>query len=239
MAGEMEDGRQGEWSQQQLNIILAQEQWDARQEQQQYDRWQQDCQQQQRQKQYQQQQQEPQPQYQPQQSQQYQQQQQEPQPQYQPQQPQYQQQQQQQEQQPQHQQLQQQQQQEQQPQYSSQLQQQQQQYPAPNGPSHFPFPASHLLTAQYWMPMSGLHGQCSMIDGGVETWVADNGASQHMTFNPDYLYNRRTPSPENAQVYIGDGTMLQVEFVGSVNLTFHSSGQDVRVTLESVFFLPS
>ncbi|CAN0545759.1 unnamed protein product, partial [Laminaria digitata] len=46
------------------------------------------------------------------------------------------------------------------------------------------------------------------------------------------------PSPENAQVYIGDGTMLQVEYVGSVNLIFHSKGQDVRVTLKSVSFLP-
>ncbi|CAN0458548.1 unnamed protein product, partial [Laminaria digitata] len=72
---------------------------------------------------------------------------------------------------------------------------------------------------------------------GVETWVADNGASQHMTFNPDYLYNRRPPFPENAQVYIGDGTMLQVEYVGSLNLTFHSAGQDIRVTVESVSFL--
>ncbi|CAN0426840.1 unnamed protein product, partial [Laminaria digitata] len=88
------------------------------------------------------------------------------------------------------------------------------------------------------MPMSGLHGQCSMTDGGVETWIADNGASQHMTYNPEYLYNRRSPSPENAQVYIGDGTILQVEYVGSVDLTFHSSGQDVRETLESVSFLP-
>ncbi|CAN0566656.1 unnamed protein product, partial [Laminaria digitata] len=86
--------------------------------------------------------------------------------------------------------------------------------------------------------MSGLLSQCSMIDGEIESWVADNGASQHMTFNSDYMYNRRPASPENAQVYIGDGTMLQVEFVGSLDLTFYSAGQDVPVTLESVSFLP-
>ena len=41
-----------------------------------------------------------------------------------------------------------------------------------------------------------------------------------MTYNSDCLYNRRPPSPENAQVYIGDGTVLTVEYVGSLELVF-------------------
>ena len=49
--------------------------------------------------------------------------------------------------------------------------------------------------------MSGLLSQCSTLDGTVESWVADNGASQHMTFKPNDLYNRPS-SPVTAQVYI-------------------------------------
>ena len=58
-----------------------------------------------------------------------------------------------------------------------------------------------------------------------------------MTYNSNCLYNRRPPSPENAQVYVGDGTVLTVEYVGSLDLIFHSA-QDARVTLGSVSFIP-
>ena len=59
-----------------------------------------------------------------------------------------------------------------------------------------------------------------------------------MTPNPDHMYNKRLPSPENAILFIGDGTELVVEYVGSVDFIFHST-EDVRVTLESVLFIPS
>ena len=59
-----------------------------------------------------------------------------------------------------------------------------------------------------------------------------------MTPNPDHMYNKRLPSPENAIIFIGDGTELVVEYVGSVDFIFHST-EDVRVTLESVLFIPS
>ena len=55
--------------------------------------------------------------------------------------------------------------------------------------------------------------------------------------NPKSLYNLRPPSPENANVYIGDGIEFQVRFVGTLDLIFLSA-QDVPVTVESVSFLP-
>ena len=59
-----------------------------------------------------------------------------------------------------------------------------------------------------------------------------------MSFNHNDLYNRRPPTPEDAEVYIGDGTRLTVEYVDSLDITFHSPTGDVQVTLESVSLLP-
>ena len=59
-----------------------------------------------------------------------------------------------------------------------------------------------------------------------------------MTHNPYHMYNKRPPSPENAIIFIGYGTELVVEYVGSVDLVFNST-EDVRVSLESVLFIPS
>ena len=49
---------------------------------------------------------------------------------------------------------------------------------------------------------------------------------------------QRSSSPENAMAYIGDDTPLVVEYVGNLDLVFHS-GKDVRVTLESVSYVPA
>ena len=59
-----------------------------------------------------------------------------------------------------------------------------------------------------------------------------------MTHNPDHMYNKRPLSPENAIKFIGGGTELVVEYVGSVEFIFHST-EDVRVSLKSVSFIPS
>ncbi|CAN0339399.1 unnamed protein product, partial [Laminaria digitata] len=72
---------------------------------------------------------------------------------------------------------------------------------------------------------------------GVESWIADSGTSQHITYIPDCMYNLHPPSPENAQVYIGDGAVLAVEYVGTLDLIFDRA-KNVRVTLESVAFFP-
>ena len=71
----------------------------------------------------------------------------------------------------------------------------------------------------------------------LESWSADTGATTHMTNNRNILYNLRPPSAESAIVYTGDGTELQVRYVGSLDLIFHRA-QDVPVTIESVSFLP-
>ena len=81
-------------------------------------------------------------------------------------------------------------------------------------------------------------GQYDVLEGGVESWIADNGATTHMAPDPDHVYNERPPYQENAVIFIADGTEPVVEYVGSVNLIFHST-EDVRETVESVSFVPS
>ena len=59
-----------------------------------------------------------------------------------------------------------------------------------------------------------------------------------MTPNLDRLYSKRLPSRENAKAFIGDGTELIVDYIGSVDLIFHSP-EDVQETLECVYFISS
>ena len=66
--------------------------------------------------------------------------------------------------------------------------------------------------------------------------MADHGATNHITPNNRMLYNVRPPSPENATVYIGDGTPLAVGYVGILGLGFHSN-EHVHVTLDSVAYV--
>ena len=66
--------------------------------------------------------------------------------------------------------------------------------------------------------------------GGVESRIADNGESQHVTYNSDSLYNLRACSPENVEPYIGDGGKLVVEYV-DVGFDF---SQNARRVLRNV-----
>ena len=96
------------------------------------------------------------------------------------------------------------------------------------GHSQEQYHPSHTFTAQSALLVGS---QCSGLGAEIECWIADSGATTHTASNPKSWYNLRPPSLENAKVYIEDGTELQVRYVGSFDLIFHSA-QDVPVTIE-------
>ncbi|CAN0588578.1 unnamed protein product, partial [Laminaria digitata] len=78
----------------------------------------------------------------------------------------------------------------------------------------------------------------SYLSGDSGRWIADNRATTHMTPNPEFSHCIRPPRRrENAKIYIGDGTELVVEYVGTIDFMLYSR-EDVRVTLENFSFIP-
>ena len=70
-----------------------------------------------------------------------------------------------------------------------------------------------------------------------DVWIGDSGATTHTTRNPDIMYNTRTPSPHRSRIILGDGSIRKVQFVGKLDLVFHSrTGHPV--TLHDVYFVP-
>ena len=65
-----------------------------------------------------------------------------------------------------------------------------------------------------------------------EVWIADSGASCHMTHKSD-MYDVRPPSPGREAITIGDKRCLKVECVGNVDVEFHGC-TDMPLTLTDV-----
>ena len=70
-----------------------------------------------------------------------------------------------------------------------------------------------------------------------DVWVADSGASCHMTHNCSSMYDIRSPPPGRDVVVIGDGRKLRVKCVGSIDVMFHGC-TDARNTLHDVSYVP-
>ena len=58
-----------------------------------------------------------------------------------------------------------------------------------------------------------------------------------MTRNADMMYDTRPPSPHRSRIILGDGSIRRVQFVGKLDLVFHSR-TDHPVTLHDVSFVP-
>ena len=59
----------------------------------------------------------------------------------------------------------------------------------------------------------------------------------HMTRNADLMYDTRSPSPHRSRIILRDGSIRKVQFVGKLDLVFHSRTNH-PVTLHDVSFVP-
>ena len=84
---------------------------------------------------------------------------------------------------------------------------------------------------------SAFVGQPVGIDQVDDVWIGDSGATTHMTRNADMMYDTRPPSPHRSRIILGDGSIKKVQFVGKLDLVFHSR-TDHPVTLHGVSFVP-
>ena len=84
---------------------------------------------------------------------------------------------------------------------------------------------------------SAFVGQPVGIDqvGGV--WRGDSGATSHMTRSADLMYDTGQPAPYRSRIILGDGSIKKVQFIGNIDLVFHSR-TDYPVTLHDVSFVP-
>ena len=84
---------------------------------------------------------------------------------------------------------------------------------------------------------SAFVGQLVGVDQVNDVWIGDSGATTHMTRNADLMYDTRPPSPHRSRIILGEGSIRKVQFVGKLDLMFHSR-TDHPVTLHDVSFVP-
>ena len=70
-----------------------------------------------------------------------------------------------------------------------------------------------------------------------DVWIGDSGATTHVTRNADMMYDTRPPSRHRSRIILGDGSIRKVQFVGKLDLVFHSR-TDYPVTFHDVSFAP-
>ena len=69
-------------------------------------------------------------------------------------------------------------------------------------------------------------------------WTGDSGATTHMTRSAESMYDTKPPSPHISRIILGDGSIRKMQFVGKIDLVFHSR-TDHPVTLHDVPFVPN
>lgn len=70
-----------------------------------------------------------------------------------------------------------------------------------------------------------------------DAWIADSGASHHMTNSPVGMFNTK---PASDTVQVGDGKTIPVEYIGDVQgQVTNSDGTMVTYTLKEVSYIPS
>ena len=83
---------------------------------------------------------------------------------------------------------------------------------------------------------SALVGHPVEVDQVNDVWIGDSGATTHMTRNADMMYDTKPSSPHRSRIILGDGSIRKVQFVGKLDLVFHSR-TDHPVTLHDVSFV--
>ena len=70
-----------------------------------------------------------------------------------------------------------------------------------------------------------------------DLWIADSGASCHMTHDRTRLHDLRPPPPGRETVTIGDRRKLKIECVGNIYVIFHGF-TDQKITLIDGSYVP-
>ena len=70
-----------------------------------------------------------------------------------------------------------------------------------------------------------------------DVWIADSGASGHMTYDGTRMYNARPPPPGRETITIGDRRRIKAEYIGNTDVIFHGKS-DQRITLIDVAYIP-
>ena len=84
---------------------------------------------------------------------------------------------------------------------------------------------------------SAFVGQPVGVDQVNDVWIGDSGATTHMTRSAELMYDTKPPSPHRSRIILGDGSIRKVQFVGNLDLVFHSR-TDYLVTIHDVSFVP-
>ena len=89
------------------------------------------------------------------------------------------------------------------------------------------------------VPGSYLHSTFVVQSGSNEdvVWIADSGASCHMTYDRTSIYNVRPPPPGRETITIGDRRRIKVEYIRNMDVIFHGK-TDQRITLIDVAYVP-
>ena len=89
------------------------------------------------------------------------------------------------------------------------------------------------------VPGSYLHSVFVLQSGSNDddVWIADSGASCHMTHDRTRMYNARPPPPGCETITIGDRPRIKVEYIGNMDVIFHGKS-DQGITLIDVAYVP-
>ena len=68
-------------------------------------------------------------------------------------------------------------------------------------------------------------------------WIADSGASCHMTHDRTRMYSARPPPPGRETITIGDHRRIKVEYIVNMYVIFHGKS-DQRITLIDAAYVP-
>ena len=96
---------------------------------------------------------------------------------------------------------------------------------APPGKSHVP---NESVVGDITVPGRYLHSAFVVQSSSNENdvWIADSGASCHMTHDGTRMHNARPPPPGRETIMIGDRRRIKLEYVGNMDVIFH--GKRIR-----------
>ena len=107
---------------------------------------------------------------------------------------------------------------------------------APPGKSHVP---NKSVVGDVTVPGRYLQSAFVVQSGSNEddVWIAESGASCHMTHNGTRMYNARPLPPGRETITIGDRRRIEVEYIGNMDVIFHGKS-DQRIILIDAAYVP-
>lgn len=96
---------------------------------------------------------------------------------------------------------------------------------------------AHLTSLGKWHDFSDGGRLVRPTGLGSQILIKCSAATIHCTGDCALLYNKRTPTPDEKLLIIGDGRKMEVEFFRCADVVMHCA-EDVEVTLRNVAFVP-